>query len=252
MQNNKFQNLCLYDYKKLRTPFVFMDETGSINNKSNQFFALGMTKCMQPHFLDYQIRLLRQKRSVFYELKWNTISKYKVSFIKEIIDITKLTSGIKFSAMVVNKKNTDFEKLFKNDPYIAYQKFTEVLLKRGLKFNEILIVLADYITTPKEIHFEVDVKHSINKQFGRLAIAGVHRIDSKGTNLLQINDILLGAIIYDFKLKNKLVKGDLYKKEILNYIKETFEIDSFTGGLNTKNFRIDLYDKTKKGHYPIG
>lgn len=247
MVKNNQNNLCLSDYKKIRTPFVFMDETGSINDKSNRFFALGMIKCMQPHFLDYQIRLLRQRRRIFDELKWNTISKHKVDFIKEIIDITEATRGIRFSSMVVNKEESNFESLFQNNPYIAYQRLTEVLLKRKLKPNEILIVLADYITTPEEIHFEVDVKHSINEQFQRLAIAGIHRIDSKGTNLLQINDIYLGAVIYDFKLKNKLVKGDKYKKKILSYIKKKLGVETFTNGVNISRFRVDLYDNNKKG-----
>jgi hypothetical protein len=247
MLNNKYKNLCLSDYRKIRTPFVFMDETGSINDKSNRFFALGMIKCMQPHFLDYQIRLLRQRRKVFDELKWNSISKYKAQFIKEVIDITELTRGIRFSAMVVNKQDNDFSELFNDNPYTAYQKLTEVLLKRGVKQNEVLTVLADYVTTPEEIHFEVDVKHSINEQFDRLAIAGVHRIDSRGTNLLQINDIYLGAVIYDFKLKHKLVKGDRYKKQILNYLKRKLGVKSFTDGLNIPRFRVDLYDKNKKG-----
>lgn len=247
MLKEKSKNLLLSDYRKIRTPFVFMDETGSINDKSNRFFALGMIKCMQPHFLDYQIRLLRQRRKMFDELKWNTISRHKVDFIKEIIDLTEATQGIKFSAMVVNKEEAKFEQFFENNPYIAYQKLTEILLKRKLQQNEILIVLADYITTPKEIHFEVDVKHSINEQFQRLAIAGIHRIDSKGTNLLQINDIYLGAVIYDFKLKNNLVKGDKNKKKILNYIKKKLGIDTFTDGINISRFRVDLYDNNKKG-----
>jgi hypothetical protein len=220
-----------------------MDETGSINDRMNRFFALGMIKCMQPHYLDYQIRLLRQKRRLFDEIKWNTISKLKVPFIKELIDITELTPGIKFSTVIVNKEDTDFKELFNDDPYIAYQKFTELLLKRGLKRNEVLTVLADYITTPQDVHFEVDVKHCINKDYDRLAIAGVHRIDSKGTNLLQINDLYLGAVIYDFKLKNKLVTGDKYKKQILTYIMKKLGVTTFTTGINVPRFRVDIYNK---------
>lgn len=49
--------LSLNQYKKIRTPFVFFDETGSINDQANRFFGLGMIKCMQPYFLDQKIRL---------------------------------------------------------------------------------------------------------------------------------------------------------------------------------------------------
>ena len=52
--------LTLKDYKEIRTPFVFFDETGSLNDKINRFFCLGMVKCMQPFYLDSSIREIRQ------------------------------------------------------------------------------------------------------------------------------------------------------------------------------------------------
>lgn len=239
--------LTLGDYKKIRTPFVFFDETGSINDKSNRFFALGIVKCMQPHYLDTQIRLLRQRSNFHDELKWNKISKLKVKFVKQVVDSFFETPGMRFSAMIINKDEVDFVSKFKEDPYRAYQCFSEILLKMGVGKNEVLIVLADYITTPKKVHFEVDIKRKINAQFSRLAIAGVHRVDSQGTNMLQINDILLGAVIYDYKLKNKMVGGDRNKKKVLNHIKRKLEISSFVGGLKSRNFRVTEYLDNKKG-----
>ncbi len=237
--------LKLTDYKKIRTPFVFMDETGSINDKSNRYFALGMIKCMQPHFLDYQIRLLKQRHHFFDEIKWNTISRKKVAFLKELIDIADATPGIRFSSVIVNKDIENFDSCFNNDPYIAYEKLTEVLIKRGIRKNEVLTVLADYISTPPEIHFEVEIKHNINEQFQRLAIAGVHRIDSKGTNLLQLNDLYLGAVVYEFKLKNKLVSGDINKILIMKYLLKKLGLKSFTKKLNNPKFKIDIYSNKK-------
>ncbi len=62
--------LKLSDYKLIRTPFVFFDETGSINDKNNRYFGLGMLKCMQPHFLDSKIRMLRQKHRFYDGIKY--------------------------------------------------------------------------------------------------------------------------------------------------------------------------------------
>ncbi len=70
--------LKLKNYKDIRTPFAFFDETGSINDKANRFFCLGMIKCMQPFFLDSKIRQLREKHNFYDEIKWNTLSKAKI------------------------------------------------------------------------------------------------------------------------------------------------------------------------------
>lgn len=242
--------LNLSDYKDIRTPFVFFDETGSINDKANRFFGLGMIKCMQPYYLDAKIRKLRQIYSFYDEIKWNTLSKIKITVIKEIINNVFETPGINFACIIINKNTIDFKKDFDNNPYKAYEEFTRELIRSNIKSNEVLTVLADYISVPSAIKFEVDIKHSINQEMDRLAISGVHRIDSKGANLIQITDLFLGAVIYEFKLSTKLVSGDKNKIVIMKLIQKYLKIKSFMEETKQKGFKILEYKK--KGHHPIG
>lgn len=117
----------LKDYKKIRTPFVFFDETGSINSAGERFFGLGMIKCMQPYFLDSNIRHLRKVH----------LSRLKQAFIKSVIDASLSTPGIQFSAMIINKDNVNFATQFSNNPHEAYQDFSEQLLISSIRDNEI-------------------------------------------------------------------------------------------------------------------
>lgn len=233
--------MSLKNFKGIRTPFVFFDETGSINDKANRYFCLGMIKCMQPYYLDTKIRSTRQRFGFYDEIKWNTISKTKTKVIDQILDDIFLTPGIYFSCVVINKDNLDFSKEFGNDPYKAYQSFTEILLKDNVEENEILTVLADYVTTPKKVKFEVDVKHNLNKLLDRLAIGGVHRVDSKGVNLIQIVDLFIGAVTYSYKLDAKLVGGDKNKKKILSKLLRQLGTKSFVGGLSLRRFKVFEY-----------
>lgn len=244
--------LILENYKEIRTPFAFLDETGSINDKANRFFCLGMIKCMQPFYLDSRIREIRQKYHFFDEIKWNTLSKAKIQVIKEILEAVFITPGIYFSCIVINKDNLNFEEKFNSNPYRAYQEFTEILLKQSIEDNEILTVLADFVTTPKDIKFEVDVKHNVNKTLDRLAIGGIHRVDSKGVNIIQIVDLLIGAVIYCYKRELQLVSGDKNKIKILNVILQKIGRKNFTGGVSIRRFKVFEYEKnlsetTKKG-----
>lgn len=243
MKKAKNMTLNLKNYRKIRTPFVFFDETGSINDQANRFFGLGMIKCMQPYFLDSKIRLIRQKHYFFDEIKWNTLSKVKIKIIKEIINIVFETPGIYFSSVIINKDDINFEKEFKSDPYKAYRDFTELLLIQSIGSSEVLTVLADYVSVPKNIKFEVDVKHRVNEQMGRLAIGGVHRVDSKGLNLIQIVDLFLGAVVYEYKIKNRLVKGDKNKLKILRFLLNKLDRKSFMKGLNMRRFKVIEYKK---------
>ncbi len=236
-------NLRLKNYKKIRTPFVFLDETGSINSKAERFFGIGMIKCMQPFFLDSSIRYIRQKYKLYDEIKWNTISKAKMAVLKEIIKTIFETPGIYFSSLIINKDDVNFEIEFNNNPYLAYQKFSEELLKNSISQTEILTVLADYIDTPKSVRYEVMVKHQVNQALDRLAIGGIHRVDSKGVNLIQITDLFLGAVVYNYKIDNKLVTGDKNKIKILQYIQSGLKIKSLGQSINVKGFKVFEYNK---------
>ncbi|MEK7502160.1 MAG: DUF3800 domain-containing protein [Patescibacteria group bacterium] len=236
-------NLSLKNYRKIRTPFVFFDETGSINDKANRFFCLGMVKCLQPFYLDSEIRKIREKNQFYDEIKWNTLSNAKLKVIHEIIEIVFNTPGIYFSSIVINKDEINFEKDFENNPYRAYQEFTEILLKQSIEDNEILTVLADFVTTPKDVKFEVNVKHNINKTLDRLAIGGIHRVDSKGVNIIQITDLLIGSVVYCYKRDLKLVTGDKNKIRALDLVLKKIHKTSFVGGVSTRKFKVIEYKK---------
>ena len=237
------ETLTIKDFRKIRTPFVFFDETGSVNDVNNRFFGLGMVKCMQPYFLDTKIRKIRGTYRFYDEIKSNKISKKNFLVIENIINAIFETPGISFSCIVIDKNSVDFEKEFKNNPYLAYQIFTEELLKKNIKRNELLIVLADYVYTPDNVHFEVDIKHNMNEYFNRLAIYGVHRIDSIGVNLIQVTDLLLGAVVYEFKYKNKIVSGDNNKINTYKYIQNKVRVKNFTDGIEKKEFNVIVYKK---------
>ena len=104
-------------------------------------------------------------------------------------------------------------------------------------------MIADYVTTPKNIRFEVDVKRNFNNGKARLALAGVCRFDSKSNDLLQLTDLLIGAITYDIKSSKGLVPGSKYKLELVDYLKRKLGADAFSKGFKNHNFGV-FVDKT--------
>jgi len=238
----------LKDYRKIRTPFCFFDETGNLNDKANRYFAMGMLKCLQPYFLDYEIQKLRQRERFFDEVKFNKLSKKNISFCLKMLHLIFQIPGLKFSCFIINKNDVDFQLEFKNDLWLAYEVFAEKLLIGNISPSEVIVVLADYVTTPPRVKFEVEVKHTVNNHFRRLAVGGVCRVDSKGVNLIQVIDLILGAIAYDYKIKNKLVPGDKNKIKFLDEFKRRLKIKTFIGGFRDSLFNIYEYKfKQKNG-----
>lgn len=234
----KTKDLKLSDYDQIWTKFCFLDESGSLNNKTEPYFTLGILKMSQPYYLQSQILYERTKNNFHDEIKFNKLSSKNIKFAKIIIDSIFNTKSLNFYSYTTHKSSKYFLDNFSNNEWKAYEDITLKLMNAVLAEHEVLILIADHITTPDDIKYEVNVKKMFNNKKKRLAIAGVCRFDSKSNDLLQITDLLIGAIAYDLKIQAKLVSGDKYKIELVNFLKEKLGTNNFINGFKNYNFNV--------------
>lgn len=245
------QNLKLSDYKEIRTRFCFLDESGSLSDDHNPFFTIGMIKCTQPYYIQDKLRSERSKKNFYDELKFNKLSNLNLDFACSAMDSFFKTKSMYFASYTLDKEGQYFKNTFGGDPWKAYEAISIRLLESNVHDDEILIVIADHITTPHEIKFEVDVKRKVNDEKKRLAIAGVCRIDSKANDLLQLADLFIGAVNYDLKLTTGLTKkGDRFKRKLSQYFKQCLGAKDFLNGF--KNFNANIFvDKNTQQRLPM-
>ena len=249
----KIRKLDLSDYKNIWTKFCFLDESGTINDPKDPFFTVGFIKCSQPYYLNSKIIYERRKRNFHDEVKFNKLSKKNIDFFKFALDSFFSTRSTSFYSYSLDKKGEYFNREFNGDPWKAYEDISIRVLKSAFPSNEIFIVIADYIPAPKDIRFEVNVKRRVNDELKRLAIAGVCRFDSKSNDLLQLTDLMVGAINYDLKLSTGVIlRGDKYKRRFLVYFKENLGIKdkNFLEGFRNYMFNI-FVDKDVKRRLPL-
>jgi len=250
-KNNK--ELKLSNYKDIWTKFCFLDESGSLDNPKDPFFTIGFVKCSQPYYMQSKIIYERRKRNFYDEMKFNKLSKNNIDFMKFVLDSFFSTRSISFHSYSLDKEGEYFQNKFSGNPWKAYEDISIRVLKSAIPFNEILIIIADYISTPKDIRFEVNLKRRINQESERLAIAGVCRFDSKSNDLLQVADLMVGAVNYDLKLSTDVIlRGDKYKRRFLKHFKQNLGIEdkNFIGGF--KNYMFNIFvDKNIKKRLPL-
>ena len=252
-KDKKGKDLTLGDYESIWTKFCFLDESGSLNNPTDPFFTIGFIKCSQPYYLQSKILYERQKRNFFDEMHFNKLSKNNIDFAKFAIDSLFATRSLWFYSYSLDKQGNYFNREFGKNPWQAYEDISIRVLESAIPENEILIVLADYVTTPANVKFEVNVKRKINDKSKRLSIAGVCRFDSKSNDLLQLADLIVGAINYDLKLSTGIIlKGDKHKRKFLEYFKEMigFKDKSLIDCFRSHMFNI-FVDKDIKQRLPL-
>jgi len=239
------KDIQLSNYSSIWTKFCFLDESGSLSNKTEPYFTIGLLKMSMPYYLQSKILYQRSKLNFYDELKFNKVSKKNIDFIKIVIDDFFDTRSLHFYSYTTHKNSFYFRQNYSDGIWSAYEKITLKLLEASLAEKEIIILIADHITTPKDVKFEVNIKKNFNISKERLALAGVCRFDSKANDLLQVVDILIGCITYDIKYQNKLVSGDKFKLELVRYFKEKLGTDTFATGF--KNYNFNVFVEKDKG-----
>lgn len=246
------EDLKLSDFRKIWAKFCFLDESGSLSNPKDPFFTVGFIKCSQPYYLQSKISYERSKRNFHDEIKFNKLSKSNFEFAKFALDAFLQTRSASFHSYSLDKHGDYFNREFGGDPWKAYENISIRVLEAAVPQNEIIIVIADHMTTPNHIKFEVNVKRSINEKFNRMAVAGVARFNSKSNDLLQLADLIVGAINYDLKIASKIIQtGDKYKRRFLEYFKENLGIKGrnfleLDGGFRNFLFNIFIDKDAKK------
>lgn len=221
--------------------FGFLDETGTLGGLRDPFFALGLMRAPDPYHLQRPIQRLRDKHQFYDEIKWNKVSVKKLPLLMTLVDVF-FGSDATLCAYVTDKQQHDVIARF-GGQFRAYSCLSRQLVRASIRRGETLFLIADEYSTPPSETFEEDVRDHVNKKLRRSAVAGVCRMRSSGVDLLQLIDLLLGAIVYEYKSQMGIVGTASYKPKVqlLDYIKERAGAQTFVGGYRDERLNIADY-----------
>lgn len=219
--------------------FGFLDETGTLHAARDPYFAVGILRCAEPYALLRPLQRMRDREKFYDELKWNKVSAKKMPILETVIDVFFGCSDAAFSAFIVDKQQHDVIARF-GGQFEAYDALARQLVRGSLRRGEVMWVIADEYSTPPTVQFEEHVRDYVNRAFRRQAVAGVCRMRSSGVDLLQLADILLGAVVFEHKLAAGIAHYKP-KRELLEYIKNKAGVTSFVGGYHDSKLNVREY-----------
>jgi hypothetical protein len=209
-------------------PFIFSDESGVVvNDPSQPFYGIGMLKLSDAgrwsdalnRILDQYVSGVELRASTArnasilagkpvppkiqlprsaYELKFAEIKSTTRPHYEQLIDYFTTQPDGYFCAFIVDKRMPGVNPIAVcGSPWDALITYSITMLKRNVTASEEAIVIADNYQKPKAhpYFFERQVVSALK---GRVANAVM--MDSASSVLLQLVDVLLGAVIYHYKL----------------------------------------------------
>jgi hypothetical protein len=236
------------------TATIYLDESGVI--KADRFFGIGCLRVAAESRLTRSLHRHRQVLEYREELHWSRFGKaiagdaafeLATLALDEFFELDDVT----FCCTLFDRQDRDVTRSYKN-AWKAYEGLSCLALKMAIGRREVVSVLADHLDTPAHVRFENDVRDGVNGEIGRLAITGVTRVHSHAADGLQLADLLLGAVMFDFR--QGATRGALdessQKGKLSAYLLDRCGIHSFrpAGKEVSGKIRVEMRRRTKRTH----
>lgn len=210
---------------------IYCDESCHLENDNSDVMVLGAISCnsSSKERIVKDIRNIKIKYNLNsrFEIKWTKVSKSKISFYKELIDYFFESNELSFRGVVaLNKKKLNHQIYNNNDYDLWYYKMYYILLNPIIHEEnkyKILIDIKDTHGGPRVMKLHEVLCNNIY-DFKAEVINGVYQVNSRESEILQLADLMIGALGYNHR--GLLTEGtNEGKKSIIEYIQSRYKID---------------------------
>lgn len=181
---------------------VYCDESCHLENDNSDVMVLGCISCPKElvKSLNAQIRQLKEKHNISKtaETKWTKVSLGKIEFYKELIDLFFNTPQLNFRAVIAQNKSLLDHAAHNQDHDGWYYKMYYLLLRNVVEVGDIYRVYVDIKDTKgsEKLSLLQDVLNRSLYNFYEETVERIQLIRSDEVELIQLNDLMIGAISY--------------------------------------------------------
>ncbi len=193
---------------------IYCDESCHLEHDHKPYMLLGNISCAYPQVKRHSERIkeIKKKHHFYAEIKWTNVSQSKLQFYLELIDYF-FDTDLKFRAIGVQKEyiqleesNTTFDDFY----YKMYYRLLNHKVDTTDHYNVYLDIKDTWSDTKAN-----KLRDILNVQFG--VFRKVQCIRSEESLLLQMADLLMGAIAYEINVPEKRSSA---KERVLAQIKK--------------------------------
>lgn len=211
---------------------IYCDES---RQTADRYMIIGGLIVSREHEVRVQqaIHSYRIDNQMYAELKWTKVSDQKLTEYQRLVDLFfSLSSIMYFKAIVVDTSEIDHNRYNKNNPELGFYKLMYQFLLHSfgqeLQPGDRCTVHLDQRTTK---HYKLStlcaiLNNGLRKKYhleGR-PIRNVQAVDSKGNDLIQIADVLMGAIGYEMNGAHTRTNAKRAKVHLAEHIAQSVGI----------------------------
>lgn len=238
---------------------IYCDESCHLENDKEKVMVLGAVYCPMEKKGEIFERLLGLKRKhnlipknkknskdnrTHYELKWNKVSISKLEYFKDVINYFFDNNDLCFRVLVIpNKDELDYEKFEHTHDTFYYKMYFGMLKAILTPENSHCIYIDIKDTRSKEkVHKLEHVLRTDKYDYQKKIIKKVQQVHSHEVEILQLTDLLIGAISYI----NRGLNTSKAKNELITLIKQRSKYSLVKSTLlRERKFNIFIWEPQK-------
>lgn len=202
---------------------IYCDESCHLEHDGEKYMVLGGIICEKNdrNIIKNNIINIKRKNNIkdMAEIKWNKVSQSKIIYYKKLIDYFFNSDMLRFRAMIINKSQLDHEKFNQTHDDWYYKMYYELLknLVEPKDYNYIYLDIKD-TKSAKKVE---NVKKYLNikmAEYEYKPIKHIQSINSQESSIMQLADLLIGAIGYKNREMFKKENSSIAKTELMEYI----------------------------------
>ena len=221
----------------MKTFNFYCDESCHLENDHLPFMLIGYVSSAynQVKLHTEKIKQLKKEYHIPYELKWNHLSKSAMELYKDLIDYFFATD-LQYRAIVIDKsklKHTQFRQTHDDFYYKMYYQLIQKKLSPEYNYN-IYLDIKDTRSAQKVN----GLKEYLNSHF--VSVRHLQNIRSHESELMQLTDIITGALSYYLRKENKVISKNKIVDRIAQHAGQVLNQSTARSEQKFNLFFIDL------------
>lgn len=181
---------------------VYCDESAHLPHDRQPVMALGATRCplSETRRISDELRALKKRHGLppNFEIKWTKVSPSKIDFYEELVDYFFDTDDLTFRALLIPEKSLLDHDRFEQDHDTWYYKMYYSMLQAIISPKDRFRIYLDIKDTRSADKIRKLHEVLCNKahDFDQSIIERVQTVRSHEVEILQLTDLLMGAVRY--------------------------------------------------------
>lgn len=215
----------------------YCDESCHLEKDNLPYMIISYISCSynQVKLHSHNIRAIKLKHFVKGEVKWSSLSKSRYPFYSELIEYFFATD-LQFRAIVIDKSKLKHEEFNQSHNDFYDKMYFQLLSKKIFPEHNYNIYLD--IKDTQSYKKAASLKVFLNRNF--ISVRNLHTIQSHESELMQLTDVIMGAIGYHLRGYNTVIAKNKIIEKIQSHSKSSLKQSTTKDSTKFNLFFIDL------------